>query len=187
MRLILSESDRALERFCLEEIKRIKNENSEDEVILIVPDQYSYTAERLLTSVFGGTGLNGIEVMTFSRLANRYLQRVKSKSLSASGKTMIIQQAIKKTCDSEDNIYNGCISYPGFAKEIQNIISEFKRYMITPQDLKNAAQKAGEGMLGRKLDALSGIYEFYLEKTGRGYHDFFGSDPHCAGAKGNCR
>ena len=171
MRLILSESDRALERFCLEEIKRIKNENSEDEVILIVPDQYSYTAERLLTSVFGGTGLNGIEVMTFSRLANRYLQRVKSKSLSASGKTMIIQQAIKKTCDSEDNIYNGCISYPGFAKEIQNIISEFKRYMITPQDLKNAAQKAGEGMLGRKLDALSGIYEFYLEKTGRGYHD----------------
>lgn len=171
MRLVLSESSKALENFCLREIKRIKNENSDDSVIMIVPDQYSYTAERLLTSAFGGTGLNGIEVMTFSRLATKFLQRAKKSYLSPSGKTVIIQQAIKRTCNSEDNIYNGCMSYPGFAKEIQSIISEFKRYMITPEDLENAAKKAGEGMLSKKLNALFGIYKFYLEKTGDGFYD----------------
>ena len=36
--------------------------------ILIVPDQYSYTAEKRITERFGGTGPNGAEVLTFSRL-----------------------------------------------------------------------------------------------------------------------
>ena len=60
---------------CLDIIGKIKSDNPESQIIIIVPEQHSYAAEKITADRFGGTGLNGIEVLTFSRMAKRYLPR----------------------------------------------------------------------------------------------------------------
>jgi len=158
--------------FCIERIKQIKNENQEAQVLVIVPDQFSYATERLITESFGGSGLNGIEVMTFSRLASRYLSRARKNELLASGKMMLILNALHSVCaEDEDNIYSGSKDKPGIVGEMESIFSEFKRYMITPEILSETAKSVSQNMLNKKLDALSKIYAQYLKLISLEFHD----------------
>ena len=58
----------------------------ESKMILVVPDQYSYLAERKMVEYFGGTGLNQIEVITFRRMVSRYLSIPSGQYLTPAGK-----------------------------------------------------------------------------------------------------
>ena len=63
--------------------ENLKN-NPDANAVLIVPEQFSYTAEKTLTEKFGGLGLNRIEVLTFSRLISRHINM--ENNLLPSGK-----------------------------------------------------------------------------------------------------
>ena len=77
---------------CIELICEIIGKNPDERAILTVHDQYSYTAERRLVERLGGTGVNGIEVLTFSQLFSRYLKKVKNY-LSPAGRHMLFYTA----------------------------------------------------------------------------------------------
>lgn len=153
---------------CIELTERILKKNPECNVIIIVPDQYSYAAEKKTTEHFGGFGPNGIEVLTFSQLFKRYLKPEKDYLLP-SGKRMLICKAAEKACDA-DGIFSHSVNKPGFTAKLAELISEFKHYMITPEVLRNAAGD-DEGIMPVKLRAAADIYEEYTRLLEKDFSD----------------
>lgn len=136
----------------------------EHKIIVTVPEQLSFSTEKKFIHYFGGLGLNNIEVLSFSRLIHRYAKRVNSRRLSPEGKNMLIYRAAASLKDG-DGIFSGCIERPGFLNSAADIITEMKRYMITPEQLKKTSESIQNQTLQRKLSAISEIYEEYNRLT----------------------
>lgn len=155
---------------CLDIIGKIKSDNPESQIIIIVPEQHSYAAEKMTADRFGGTGLNGIEVLTFSRMAKRYLPRAVKNYLTPSGKAVLITKAAENAC-SENSIYKDSAKKPGFAGNIMSMISELKRFMITPDMIKYSANHLDDSILKQKLTAISEIYTEYEQLNNNRFLD----------------
>lgn len=155
---------------CLDIIGEIKSDNPDAQIIFIVPEQHSYAAEKLISDCFGGTGLNGIEVLTFSRMAKRFMARAAKNHLTPSGKAVLITKAVENIC-RENSLYKDSAKKPGFAGNVMNMISELKRFMLTPSAVRQSAQRIEDGILKQKLTALSDIYEEYEKLNGGRFAD----------------
>ncbi len=155
---------------CIRRIEKILSENPLDRVIFIVPEQFSYSAEKLMTKHFGGTGLNNLEVMTMSQLTNRYLNRARKNYLTETGKAVLIQKAINEI-NKEDNIYGGCSDKAGFVNTVSGIITELKKCLITPLMLLDCAEKCENIMLKRKLMSVADIYSKYRDLYSDKFYD----------------
>ena len=153
--------------------KMLKNlaENKNSSAILIVPEQFSYTAEKTLSERLGGLGINNIEVATFSKLLKRVVPQ--KKSLLESGKTMLVQKAAKSVSDS--NIFRLSASHSGFISSLSDLFSEFSRYGITPDDFENLPTENPH--TAKKLASLNEIYRIY---TGSLPDDFGDKDDNYA-------
>lgn len=155
---------------CIKRIKEIRKNDTDSRIFFVVPEQFSYSAEKQLLESFGGIGLNGIEVVTFSRLCERYLNRAKKNKLTASGKAALIQKAVNGI-NREENIYSGSSEKPGFANVVSDIITELKSCLITPDMLCRCAENTDNEMLRRKLLSLADIYSGYCRLNNGEFYD----------------
>ena len=139
--------------------KMIKNlaENKGSNAILIVPEQFSYTAEKTLSERLGGLGINNVGVATFSKLLKRVVPQ--KKSLLESGKTMLVQKAAKSVSDS--NVFRISASHSGFISSLSDLFSEFSRYCILPEDF--ASLPTENPHTAKKLASLNEIYKLYTD------------------------
>lgn len=139
--------------------------NPEANAVLIVPEQFSYTAEKKLSERFGGLGPNRIEVLTFSRLIHRYIKT--DNNLSPSGKMMLIAKALSET--DEDNLYFCASKKQGLISAMSDLFSEFKRYNIAPCDLDDINLE--NPLSARKLSSVLEIYTSYLNYFNKDFTD----------------
>jgi len=144
--------------------ENLKN-NPGSNAVLIVPEQFSYTAEKTLTEKFGGLGLNRIEVLTFSRLISRHINM--ENNLLPSGKMMLITKAISKI--GEDNIFFASGKKQGLTSALSELFSEFKRYNITPDDLDTITLE--NTISQKKLASVREIYKSYNEFFNENFTD----------------
>ena len=150
-------------RRCYELIRRAKEKNPACRTVMVVPDQFSFTAERAMANQFSGTGPNGIEVLTFSRLIHRCLGNRGGNYMTAAGKQILLYRAMQ-TGVPVDSPFAGSLDKPGFLTAMGDILTEFTRYMVTPAML-DAAADTEDGMLSRKLATLSAVYTRFLDLT----------------------
>lgn len=136
--------------------ENLKN-NSDLRAVLIVPEQFSYTAEKALNDYFGGQGPNGIETTTFSRLISRYIKQ--ENTLMPSGKTMLILKALSSI--GENNMFAASAKRSGFVSSCQELFSEFKRYSIGPDDI--AEIQSENATFTRKMSSIAEIYKLYSD------------------------
>lgn len=158
---------------CLREIEKIHEKNPESKCIMIVPNHYSYETERRFVGRFGGTGLNNIEVLTLRKMAINCLSAADLKYLTPAGKQMLIHKAVNDYCENTEITDAGLIASikkPGFLDVTASLISELKRYSVTPAMLFESVDKIGENApLKNKISALGSIYSMYsdfVEKSG---------------------
>lgn len=154
-------------KMCIEKIKETHLHNPDDRCILLVPNHYSYWAEKSLVEIFGGTGLNGIEVLTLRKLANNMLSKETLNHITSSGRQMLIHKAIQDFLATEEKSLGALsvtIKKPGFCDVMSSLISEFKRYTVTPQMLMDRSEMVRDNdTLKNKLYAASKIYALYDE------------------------
>ncbi len=155
---------------CIKRIEKIREEEPFSKVVFIVPEQFSYAAEKLMTKHFGGTGLNNIEVMTMSQLTNRYLNRARKNYLTDAGKAVLIQKAINEI-NKEDNVYGGCSEKTGLVNAVSQTITELKKCLITPDMLLECANNCESLMLKRKLLSIADIYSKYRDMYSDKFYD----------------
>lgn len=142
-----------------------KNADEQSRAAVIVPEQFSYTAEKTLTAEIGGLGINNIEVTTFSRLVSLYINC--EKNVLPSGRMMLICKALDGL--NLDNIYYSGRNMPGLINKISELFSEFKRYGILPEDLSDMS--CGSKAFQKKLSSINEIYEKYLGQVSEDFTD----------------
>ena len=154
---------------CLKQISEIHEKNPDSKCIMIVPDHYSYETERKFVDFFGGIGLNNIEVLTLRRMSINFLSAKQQNHLTAPGKIMLIYKAVSAACDELLNVKDMDIKLitsmrqQGFLDVMSSLISEMKRYLITPEILFEKANALTDNKtLKNKLIALSNVLEKYL-------------------------
>ncbi len=158
---------------CLREIEKRHAEDPSRKCVMIVPNHYSYETERKFVERFGGTGLNNIEVLTLRKMAINCLSAADLKYLTPAGKQMLIHKAVNRYCETAEITDAGLIASikkPGFLDVTASLISEMKRYSVTPDMLFESVDKITENApLKNKIAALGAIYNMYsgfVEKSG---------------------
>ncbi|MEN6595636.1 MAG: PD-(D/E)XK nuclease family protein [Clostridiaceae bacterium] len=145
------------------DLERIQNTGGR--AILIVPEQYTFEAERMLAEALGG--LLGVQVFSFQRLCERILQlQGRTKPfLNAQGCRMVVRRAIDAKRDAL-KVFRFASEQAGFAEEALGIFQDCKRAGITPDALDALVQKLPPELpLAEKLGDLSILYretEAYL-------------------------
>ena len=142
-------------------------------LLLIVPEQFSYSSERALLESFGPKTANNIEVLSFSRLVdyvNRALGGLSGNAADDGAKVIIMLHAIEGISDNLE-WYKSHVNSVPFAKEIIKLIAEFKKEKVTPEILTMAAGKTSIKTLKTKLLELAMIYSAYEAAFSQYYVD----------------
>ena len=129
----------------------------EVQVFILVPEQYSMCAEQELISRLGLPAQNKIQILTFSRLVNMLFSKLgplRTKYIDKAGKYLLACRSLQ-LCRKDLKFFDKNINQPGFGGLIVSLISEFKRYGISPKELEKHAQNVADGILSAKLLDLS--------------------------------
>lgn len=166
LRYILGNSGSGKTEICLNEIITKQNNDSNNLIIYIVPEQFSLQSEKDLISKIETQTLIKTQVLSFKRLAYHLFSetgKINDKILEDSGKTMLIRKIIFELKDSLV-YFNKSVNKQGFLENISNTISEFFQYNITPDILKNSLENFKEKEnLYLKLNDLYLIFKKYME------------------------
>ncbi|WP_407271659.1 helicase-exonuclease AddAB subunit AddB [Radiobacillus sp. PE A8.2] len=166
----------------LEEIEAKLLENPQGPPILyIVPDQMTFQQEYALLNRDKLTGTIRAQVFSFSRLTWRVLQETgggTKKFISSTGIQMLLRK-ITEERKSDWNVFQKAIEKQGFMEQLEHMITEFKRYRISPEMIaeqiaeidRYTHQYSGEVTLKNKLEDLGYIYNRLVESLAGHYID----------------
>ncbi|MGB7606235.1 MAG: helicase-exonuclease AddAB subunit AddB [Lutisporaceae bacterium] len=162
LRIIYGRAGSGKSSFCLKDIKKKLSERQDGQFIIIVPEQFSLQEEQRLVRELGGSGINGVEVLSFRRLAYRVFASAGGTvhtHINSAGKSMLLYRAIEKHKD-ELKVYARTAHRKGFINTLNRTISELKRYILTPEQLQQASDRHKETnlMLADKLHDIALIY-----------------------------
>jgi len=174
LRFIYGRAGSGKTRFCLKQIKEQLEAGEGHPLVLLVPEQYTFQAERDLINVLGTGGILQIEVLSFRRLAFRIFNQaggITYPHIHSAGKCMLLHRILDRH-KTDWQVFAKAADRQGFVNTIANLITEFKRYAVTPGKLREAAQGLPENdLLKEKLDELSIVYAEYEETIARRYRD----------------
>ncbi|MBK5252058.1 MAG: helicase-exonuclease AddAB subunit AddB [Peptostreptococcaceae bacterium] len=135
--------------------------------VLIVPEQYSFQAERDLIERLEKPGILGTEVLSFSRLVYRVLELeggLGKSHISDLGKTMLLRKAFEENGD-DFGVFKGAFKKQGFITRLNRFLNELKKNGIVPEELLLAASEIkGLELLREKLRDIAYAYE-YMENS----------------------
>ena len=136
---------------------------------ILVPEQFSLFTEKEIISKFGLPAQAYVKVLSFSRLCNLILQHtgpLRMKYIDGAGKQIIAAQTMEKV-QGNLKILGRNLRQKGFNQVFLDTVSECKRYGVTPQLIRFAAENTTQETLGKKLDDIAFMFETYnalLEK-----------------------
>lgn len=166
----------------LEEVRKELLENPNGHPIyLLAPDQMSFELEYELIQTKGLRGMIRTQVFSFSRLAWRVLQETGGISryhIKGVGIHMLLRKIVEEK-KAELMVYKRAAAQSGFIDQLEEIISEFKRYCIGTEALAFKIDELnllenrtpGEEMLLSKLSDLEVILQEYENSITSKYVD----------------
>ncbi|NMA66198.1 MAG: helicase-exonuclease AddAB subunit AddB, partial [Clostridiaceae bacterium] len=159
--------------YCLNELKKRIESGNQGKIIFLVPEQYSFQAEKDLIEVLNANGILKTEVLSFQRMAYRIFNEIGGITyphIHPAGKSMIIYRILDKL-KKEINIFSKSCDKEGFVNNVSSLISEFKRYNVDPKELLNAREEISENVLNEKLYELGIIFEEFNKTLAERYRD----------------
>ncbi|MBQ8026276.1 MAG: PD-(D/E)XK nuclease family protein [Oscillospiraceae bacterium] len=170
-KLILGRAGSGKTRYIFQEIKAL-SDAGRDHITLIVPEQYSHEAERMLCDFCGdAVNLHG-EVLSFSRLCSRVFSQVggaADRVLDQGGRVLMMRKAMKSV-SSALQVFGKNENQTGFVEKLLATLDELKAACITPETI-TAVFGEDSGPLGRKMMDLALIYSAYEAALSREISD----------------
>ncbi|MCG3418441.1 helicase-exonuclease AddAB subunit AddB [Oceanobacillus jordanicus] len=166
----------------IDEIKaKLQEDPQGSPIFYIVPDQMTFQQEYELFHDKEMVGSIRAQVSSFSRLAWRVFQETGGGTrqfISSVGVQMILRKIIEEK-QGDWRVFQKAIEKQGFLKQLEVMITEFKRYNITPESLHRQMddinqyvhKEPGEEALVNKLDDLQYIYEKLVTALQENYID----------------
>lgn len=134
-----------------------------DKLLLIVPEQFSYSSERALLEKYGSIDAQRIEVLSFSRLVdfvNRNVGGINGVKLDDSDKVILMTHALSGIQDSLE-FYNLQADKTYFARDLIRLYSEFYKERVSLDTLKSSLPMVQNATLKSKLTDLYLIFNEY--------------------------
>ncbi|MHC4728743.1 MAG: PD-(D/E)XK nuclease family protein, partial [Planctomycetota bacterium] len=136
VQFILGRSGTGKTSYCINAIVNALLEPGVQQLILLVPEQATYQAERAILCDERIAGYNRLNVLSFDRL--QFLLSGKNTArpaLSRIGRQMIIHRLLRDN-KSKLKIFDSTASLPGLARQMAETISEIHQYAKNPDDIK---------------------------------------------------
>lgn len=130
---------------------------------VLVPEQFSVSAEKKVLENLGPPAQTMIEVLTFSRLANEILSALgplRLNYIDGAGREIVARRALK-TVESELTYLKSNVNRRGFSTTLAELVSELRRYGVTPDDLETASAKTDKTSLRGKLNDIAKFCRVY--------------------------
>ena len=154
------------EKFIFEHVK--------GRTLLLVPDQFSLQAERDAFFYLGKNSLMDLRVVDFSTMGYKVLRQTGGRIpdlIDKYGRHMLLAR-VTAELESELGIYKGLSRKNSFIDMLNTVISEMKRYDVSPEDLEDALEKLEENShLSCKLGDILKVYREYQEQIEGRYLD----------------
>lgn len=168
MRFLLGRSGTGKTAYIMDEMYQKLLENAEgDPIIYLVPDQMTFLSEYKLMRTTTLSGMIRTQVLSFSRLAWRVLQETGGMSrthLDSVGVSMLIRKIIEEKKD-ELKVFKRSADKQGFIAQLEALITEFKHYCISPDELSQFVMNEGtESAVRDKLHDLDLIYQSFAQE-----------------------
>lgn len=176
VRLVLGRSGSGKTEMIINEIKdRLISDPQGDPIAYLVPEQMSFLSEYRLSTDPQLGGMIRAQVFSFPRLAWRILQETGGytrQHLDSVGISMMIRKIIEDKKD-ELKIFQKAADKNGFVQQMEQMLIEFKRYAINPDELtgKMEASAAGNKALKDKIHDLDLVYRQFEDELFGKYID----------------
>ena len=135
---------------------------SQRNLILVVPEQYSHDAERLLCQTCGDSASLYAQVLSFTRMCSRAFSElggVADKFLDDACKSLVMSLAVELS-SQYTKVYGRLSKKSEFINRLVSTAKEFKSSQISISDINNAALTANP-TLKDKLEDISIIFQIY--------------------------
>lgn len=158
--------------YCFNQIESLVK-NGEENILLITPEQYNFTAERRLLSALKESGINKVENSSFSRLNNEVSRRFGGERLpviSKGSKAVLMKKAVDSVKENL-SLFNKKAHSSSFIISMVKIYDEMKSCDISAEELLCASEKIEREVLSRKLFDMSRIINAYENLIDGVYYD----------------
>jgi len=167
VQFILGRSGTGKTSYCIKAIVNALLEPSEQQLILLVPEQATYQAERAVLADEGIAGYNRLNVLSFDRLQFLLLGKNTARpALSRIGRQMIVHRLLRDN-KSKLNIFDSSASSSGLARQMAQTIAELHRYAKSSDDinqlLSELAKDERNNLAILKFTDIGLIFEEYLK------------------------
>ncbi|MBN1437268.1 MAG: exodeoxyribonuclease V subunit gamma [Sedimentisphaerales bacterium] len=167
VRFILGRSGTGKTHTCRQNIiDALRTDNTNSPLVLLVPEQATYQAERAILADPNIPGYHRLRILSFNRLAF-FLddQQTTLPQLSRLGQSMIVHRLLT-IMQPKLRVFSSSADRPGLAQQIARTITELHQYDKSPLDLRNlVADLTAEqptNFTAAKFTDLADIYEQYL-------------------------
>jgi ATP-dependent helicase/nuclease subunit B len=135
VQFILGRSGTGKTSYCIKTIVNALLEPGEQQLILLVPEQATYQAERAILADERIAGYNRLNVLSFDRLQFLLLGKNTARpALSRIGQQMIIHRILREN-KSQLKIFGSSAIWPGLSRQMSQTITELNQYAKTPDDI----------------------------------------------------
>src|SRR5690625_3745194 len=166
--------------YCIDAIRqRLLDAPEGSPLILLVPEQATFQAEKKIVTSPGVGGMIRAQVLSFRRLAYRVLQEtggIVQQPIDEAGKMLLLYKIYRKY-EQELLQLKGTLGQIGFVDELRTFFEELARYRVTSTELRqlwahNRANWAKSSPLfADKMHDVLLLYSRYEEELLAGYAD----------------
>lgn len=174
VRFILGRSGSGKSTYILEAIKNRVQDDEKTPVILLVPEQFTFEAEKKLSSLF----LDDLKdkylrtrVLSFKTLSDIVSSRVGGLTdvkINKSGINIIAYKAIEKV---KEKLKVFSVNQSGIVESVVDIISELKQYNIDTDNIYEIINNTNNETLKLKLEDIYNVYKEFDELLHENYID----------------
>jgi len=167
VQFILGRSGTGKTRCCIRAIVDALLEQSEQQLILLVPEQASYQAERAILADERIAGYNRLHVLSFDRLQFLLLgKNTAMPRLSRIGRQMIVHRILRDN-QSELQLFGAETAWSGLSRQMAQTITELHQYAKTPDDveklLSELAKDEQHHLAALKFADIGLVFSEYLK------------------------
>lgn len=135
----------------------------ERDLLLIVPEQFSFETEREMLKKVGAKQLQNLEILSFSRLAETVLAQTgcENKPKITDGMRAVMMRLTLDSLEGKTEIYKKYKSRTPLLQSLVTFSTELKQCAVSTDALETAGNALPDGALKQKLSELSQITALY--------------------------
>ena len=171
LQFVLGGSGSGKSEYVKEQAIRIAKEDRKNNVLIIVPDQFTMQTQWQMANSHPDGGILNIDVLSFSRLPRKVFEEVgqpRRMLLDDTGKCLLIKRGATKI-KSDLRVLSKGMDNAGWSGEVKSVLSEFMQYNVSPDELDGIKDKCRSIALKQKLSDLKLLYEVFLKECEEKY------------------